>query len=392
MSSKIKKIGESLSQSDNPEFPKEISLYTSNGNFNYKLLKVYSDGLLIKATYFVNSNITSKTLPIDEPENLYIEIHSHSDEMGDKKTIINIVYGRANKFEFTIQSPDILKVINYNGFGSKFDSESKFAFSDKSILDFVKCLNSLGFKFNKDHFQFMDKYPYSYQYYESVSLSPIFGGKILVLNNGEPNRRSYLPNVLTYLVTRGLNYVVTSSVSEIDSILKTENIVGVISTGSDYRISQPRSETEQALSHKALKEINKPLIGMCYGFQSMADFYGSKVVDSGKFFNDNIKLSNWSKKCDIFKKINVGDFQLSVSFHDVIKKCPKGFQVIAEYEGHILGIENRELMRWGLAFHPEDIESTYPILDNFIDICRQSNEVKESTVIKFSNYLNKDLK
>jgi hypothetical protein len=37
-------------------------------------------------------------------------------------------------------------------------------------------------------------------------------------------------------------------------------------------------------------------------------------------------------------------------------------------------------MRWGIAFHPEDIEKTYPILDNFINFCKQnsSDEVVQS--------------
>jgi GMP synthase-like glutamine amidotransferase len=218
-------------------------------------------------------------------------------------------------------------------------------------------------------------------------MKPIFDGVILVLNNGEPNRRSYLPNVLTYLNTRGLNHIVTSSVTEIDSILNNNNVVGVISTGSDYRISSPRSENEQELSHKALGGITKPLIGMCYGFQSMADFYGVEIKDSGKFFNDNIKLSNWCKDSKIFKDMNLDDYQFSVSFHDMVPECPNGFRVIAEHDGNILGIDNEELMRWGLAFHPEDIERTYPILDNFIDICSEVKNIEESKVIKFKDFI-----
>jgi GMP synthase-like glutamine amidotransferase len=189
------------------------------------------------------------------------------------------------------------------------------------------------------------------------------------------------------LTTRGLNHIVTSSVTEIDSILSNHNVVGVISTGSDYRISSPRSENEQELSHKALGGITKPLIGMCYGFQSMADFYGVKIKDSGKFFNDNIKLSNWCEDSKIFKDMNLDDYQFSVSFHDMVPECPNGFRVIAEHDGNILGIDNEELMRWGLAFHPEDIERTYPILDNFIDVCSEVKNIEESKVIKFKDFI-----
>ena len=311
----------------------------------------------------------------------------HTNYENKQKFIVDVVYGKSPKFQFTIERPNILQVTNYNGFGSKFDAESKFALSDESIKDFINCLNEMDFDFTEKHFQFMDKYPYSYQYYENLSMKPIFDGIILVLNNGEPNRRSYLPNVLTYLTTRGLNHIVTSSVTEIDSILNNHNVIGVISTGSDYRISSPRNENEQELNHKALSSIAKPLIGMCYGFQSMADFYGTKIKDSGEFFNDNIKLSNWCKDSKIFKDLNLDDYQFSVSFHDMVSDCPNGFRVIAEHDGNILGIDSDELMRWGLAFHPEDIERTYPILDNFIDICKEVKNIAESKVLKFKDFI-----
>lgn len=383
MSVIIKKVSESVFPEVKIDFPKNIELYTSNGNFLYTLRNTYNDGSSIKSVYYNSTKIKKiKNLHIDEPSNLYIDFHLHNNESG-QKILVNITYGRSQKFEFSIQKPNLLTVINYNGFGSKFDSESKFSFSNESIKKFVKTVNSVGYEFTEKHFEFLDKYPYSYQYYESLDIKPIFNGTILVLNNGEPNRRSYLPNVLTYLTIRGINHKVTSSITEIDTILQTDNVIGVISTGSDYRISSPRSKSEQELSHKALKDINKPLIGMCYGFQSMADFYGVKIVDSGKFFNDNINLTNWSKKSKLFNKLNLDDFQFSVSFHDIVPKCPKGFNVIAKYKNNILGIENEKLLRWGLAFHPEDIERTYPILDNFIDICR---EIQESEIIKFEKF------
>ena len=388
MTNKIKRLSESLFPEVSINFPEQLSLYTSNGNFTYQLRNVYNDGLSIKATYSAQSDeIEFEYLPIEEPSNLYLELSTHTNEEGQQKFTVDIVYGKSQKFNFSIQRPDLLQVTGYNGFGSKFDGESKFSFSDISIKDFVKCLNEIGFEFTEKHFQFMDKYPYSYQYYESLDLKPLFGGSVLIINNGQPNRRSYLPNVLNYLNTRGIKHLVTSSVTEVDTILATHDIIGVISTGSDYRISSQQDDSEQALSHRVLGGVNVPLIGMCYGFQSMANFYGAPIKDSGHFFHDNIKIDNWDRGCKIFKDFNLDDFQFSVSFHDVVTKCPANFKVIAQHQGNILGIENQQLMRWGLAFHPEDIERTYPVLDNFIDICIEQRGLGESKVIKFGEFI-----
>ena len=73
--------------------------------------------------------------------------------------------------------------------------------------------------------------------------------------------------------------------------------------------------------------------------------------------------------------------------NDMVSDCPNGFRVIAEHDGNILGIDSDELMRWGLAFHPEDIERTYPILDNFIDICKEVKNIAESKVLKFKDFI-----
>lgn len=394
MSNKIKRLSESLFPEVSINFPEQLSLYTSNGNFTYQLGNVYNDGLSIKSTYYsVQSDETQfEYLPIEEPSNLYLELSTHTNEEGQQKFTVDIVYGKSQKFNFSIQRPDLLQVTGYNGFGSKFDGESKFSFSDSSIKDFVKSLNEIGFRFTEKHFQFMDKYPCSYQYYESLDLKPLFGDSILIINNGQPNRKNYLPNVLNYLNTRGVKHLVTSSVTEVGTILATHDIIGVISTGSEYRISRSQflspqqDDSEQELSHRALG-LNLPLIGMCYGFQSMANFYGSQIKDSGHFFHDNIKIDTWDRGSKIFKDLNLDDFQFSVSFHDIVTQCPANFKVIAQHQGNILGIENQQLMRWGLAFHPEDIERTYPILDNFIDLCIEQKSVRESVVIKFKKFI-----
>lgn len=385
MIKKIKRFNESVFPQVQLNFPKKLSIYSSNGNFDYELQDSYNDGSLIKGTYtkFVDK-FKDSPLSIDEPNNLYLELNYHNNEEGDK-FFVRVTYGTSEKFEFTIRRPNIVVVTSYNGFGSKFDSESKFALSNKSIEDFVDSLNQIGFELTTKHFEFMDKNPYSYQHYESFRLSPLFGGIILVINNGEPNRRGYLSNVLKYLVSRGVNYKVTSSITEIDTIKNTENIFGVILTGSDYRITNPNNDSEQELSHKILREINKPIIGLCYGFQSMAYFHGSRVKDSGEYLNDNICLSNWNKDSLIFKNIDLDDFQLSISFHDVVTDCPKDFNIIAEFNDYIMGIESKKLMRWGLAFHPEDIERTYPILDNFIDVCRD-HSTSVDKILKFEDF------
>lgn len=354
--------------------PQKLELFTSNGNFEYNLQKFTNDGVVLSANYIKSDN-SPKNVPgdlvINEPQLVRFILHFFETE-GNKKVNVSIFYGQTCKFEFSIENPDLLKVITFNGIKSKFDPDTLFGFNTNSVKDLLNFFNSLGYTLTEQHLNFLDKYPNSYQHYtESIKMTPIFdNGMILVIDNHEPNKSAYLQNVINFLVKRGITFKVTASLAEADTIIKSENVIGVLSTGSDYMISSSKvPEKIQALSHKILKEVNKPVMAMCFGYQSMAYFYGSKVVDSGDFFHDNTNLSFWKKDCPIFKGMDLDKFQFSVSFHDVVSNCPPGFDVIAKMKDHIIGIQSVDKMRWGLGFHPEDIERTYPILDNFIQIC-----------------------
>jgi anthranilate/para-aminobenzoate synthase component II len=383
---KIKRFYESLITSGlENEIPKKLELYTHTGNFNYLLINVLNDGHVIKGVYHKQHKMSDEGLVENESERLTLQFNFHT-ENGELKILGQILHGGSLKYEYSMLKPNILRLINYDGFGSRMDSDSKFGFDDETVKSLVRFINGFGFKLTIDNFKFLDKYSCSYQHWESLKIEHIFDGTILVLDNGEPNRRNFVLNISHYLRQRGVNHILTSSVAEMKSILQTENIVGVISAGANYRVSNPWGDGEQDLSHTSLKMINKPIIGMCFAYQSMANFYGAKVKDSGKYFMDNIKLTYWDKESPIFQNINLDDCQFSVDFHDIVTECPEGFKVIAKYKDNIFGIENQKMMRWGLAFHPEDIERTFPILDNFLDICREiHNKSRETESIKKFN-------
>jgi hypothetical protein len=108
MKFRIKKFNESQFPETSLNFPKEISLYTSNGNFTYELRNVYNDGSSIKSTYFKKfDDVETKFLPIDEPSNFYIELHMHTNYENQQKFIVDVVYGKSPKFQFTIEKMEL---------------------------------------------------------------------------------------------------------------------------------------------------------------------------------------------------------------------------------------------------------------------------------------------
>jgi hypothetical protein len=66
--------------------------------------------------------------------------------------------------------PGDIEIIHYTGLGSKYDKETFFGFEDESIKDLVNFFNRLGFKLSVKDFSFIDKYPDSFTYKESIKL------------------------------------------------------------------------------------------------------------------------------------------------------------------------------------------------------------------------------
>jgi anthranilate/para-aminobenzoate synthase component II len=185
---------------------------------------------------------------------------------------------------------------------------------------------------------------------------------ILVIDNTMPPEKKYLANIINYLEKSNTNYVVASNSDELSNYCNTCNIVGAISTGSDYRVN----EDSNVLSYKALQDLDFPILAMCFGYQSMAKFYGVEIISGpevkGEFYLDSFDVSHF-----LFENIDLDSTRVSFCFHDYPSEVPQGFTKIAELGGKIAGISNTQLKRYGLLFHPEDLPSTQIIINNFVE-------------------------
>jgi hypothetical protein len=93
------------------------------------------------------------------PDTLEFDIYFNKDESGKIELTIDITYGDAMVCEFSIESPNNIKVIQYTSYHSKFDpSNTVFALVDESLQSFIKFLNKFeGMKLKKEDFKFLDQ-------------------------------------------------------------------------------------------------------------------------------------------------------------------------------------------------------------------------------------------
>jgi GMP synthase (glutamine-hydrolysing) len=114
--------------------------------------------------------------------------------------------------------------------------------------------------------------------------------------------------------------------------------------------------------------MGKPLLGICYGLQLIAQKFGGEVDKSAKreYGRAEIIVEDKSSKFlkDIPKKASVW-----MSHGDSLKKLPEGFHIIARTNNApICAIADEKRNIYGVQFHPEVVhtESGRQVLANFL--------------------------
>jgi GMP synthase-like glutamine amidotransferase len=371
-------------------------LDTSNQVYTLEKNDCTIDSDLIQFNYYHSTIKRPEDVTVDgEPDILEFDIHFVKNEDGIK-LLVDISYGDNICFEFSIESPNKINVIHYTGIGSKYDSDTHVGFTDESIKDLVKFFNSFnhGIKLSEKDLAFLDEHKDSYKHdinnsdhlYTDKSDLIKFGNSLkestetdifLIINNAKAPEYKYFPKVAKYLTIRNIPYRVAKSLDDVLKFNSEFNIIGALSTGSDFSMKNPESSSEFSTSEMALRVLKCPIIAMCYGFQSMAKFYGQQII-GGDLNCDQFNLTDFDSGHFLFQGIDLTKQKVTFCFHDYPLNVPSGFENIAMLGDVIAGISNSNLERYGILFHPEEIEETYVILDNFVNHC-ESKMVQKDT-------------
>ncbi|MFQ3341346.1 MAG: GMP synthase (glutamine-hydrolyzing) [Flavobacteriaceae bacterium] len=138
----------------------------------------------------------------------------------------------------------------------------------------------------------------------------------------------------------------------------------VILSGSPFSV---RSEEAP---HPDLKEIKGkiPLLGICYGAQYLAHFFGGKVSQSNTREYGRAKLKHIDTAAPFFN--NIGDnSQVWMSHGDTILKLPEGAELLASTEDvQNAAYKLKDEDTYAIQFHPEVYHSLdgKKILENFL--------------------------
>jgi GMP synthase (glutamine-hydrolysing) len=156
---------------------------------------------------------------------------------------------------------------------------------------------------------------------------------------------------------------------------------GIILSGSPASVTDSNGPTVS----DAIFNSGCPILGICYGMQLMAHYFGGKVQPEPKaeFGRTCVSID---EKSALFSGIPCNDtIDVWMSHCDQVTKVPSRFKTIAHsINTAIVAIEDTDHNLYGVQFHPEVSHTTYgkQLLYNFlVHICHCTCSWKEEYII-----------
>ena len=147
-----------------------------------------------------------------------------------------------------------------------------------------------------------------------------------------------------------------------------ESVKGVILSGSPFSVRDKKAPQPDLSKIKG----KIPVLGICYGAQYMAHFFGGEVAPSDSREYGRAKLGFIDHDCPLFHDVSLHT-QVWMSHGDTITKLPENFKVVASTEDvNFAAYKIDNELTYAIQFHPEVYHTTegQQVLKNFaVDIC-----------------------
>jgi anthranilate synthase component 2 len=186
---------------------------------------------------------------------------------------------------------------------------------------------------------------------------------ILMIDNYD----SFTYNIVQYCLELGANLkVIRNDEMNVEEIKKLNPEKIIISPG-------PSTPKEAGVSVDVIKKLNKPILGVCLGHQSIAYAFGGEIVRADNLMHGKTSEIQITVKDDIFKnlpdKFRVTRYHSLVANPDKLPECiiPTSYSLD---DNEIMSLRVKDKPVYGVQFHPESIMSEYgkEIIANFLKI------------------------
>jgi len=144
----------------------------------------------------------------------------------------------------------------------------------------------------------------------------------------------------------------------------------IVLSGSQMMLSEAGVYDHFYNEAELIKQIEKPILGLCFGHQLMAMAFGAQVQLAKQEYKGYYMVRKLADD-DIFK--GIGDrFLVTQSHKEEVTEMPFDFVKIADSPNcTIEAMKHMILPKYGVQFHPERFDDKHPagltILENFFE-------------------------
>ena len=205
------------------------------------------------------------------------------------------------------------------------------------------------------------------------------GVEILVLDFGS----QYTQLIARRLREFGVYTEIVPYFEKLDSI-KEKNPKGIILSGGPASVYEEGAYKPDS----GIFELGVPILGICYGMQYIAHFFGGRVVlaEAQEFGKAKLEILSSIKEPTLFENVKQ-DSVVWMSHADKVEQIPQGFSELAKSGNtHYCAIADFKKQIYALQFHPEVVHSECggQILQNFaIKICKASTDWNMKNFISY---------
>jgi anthranilate synthase component 2 len=186
---------------------------------------------------------------------------------------------------------------------------------------------------------------------------------ILMIDNYD----SFTYNIVQYCLELGANLkVIRNDELSVEEIKKLNPEKIIISPG-------PSTPKEAGVSVDVIKKVNRPILGVCLGHQSIAYAFGGKIIRAKNLMHgktSNIEVTIYD---DIYKDLPQ-KFRVT-RYHSLVvdDNTLPSFIIPTSYsldDNEIMSLRVKDKPIYGVQFHPESIMSEYgkEIINNFLKL------------------------
>jgi len=186
---------------------------------------------------------------------------------------------------------------------------------------------------------------------------------ILMIDNYD----SFTYNIVQYCLELGANLkVIRNDELTIEEIKKLNPQKIIISPG-------PSTPKEAGISVDVIKKIEKPILGVCLGHQSIAYAFGGEIIEAKNLMHGKTSDIEIVLKDNIFKDLPT-KFRVT-RYHSLVvnqNNLPSNI-IPTSYsldDNEIMSLRVKDKPIFGVQFHPESIMSEYgkEIIKNFLEL------------------------